>query len=364
MDAAAQTTPSALSDAELLELLALPPELGRDPTEVEAELSEEEKRFQAERKSILGGTDSAAICGFSSYRNAWDVAAEKKGILPAWHGNERTDIGRLLEEPVAQAYAKRTGYELELAPLVRDARSPFLGGHPDRLVIGRKKGAEIKTVQFGFEKWSKPGEPVRVPRDYYVQCQHYMMVTGFETWDLVALFGLSKIRWYELERNERVISALRQKDTDFWERFVVGAELPPIEPSEHAAAWLKGQHPAPKNDTLVLANEQQADIIDHWLAAKQLRAEYEREEERWKIQVQAAIGDATGIVAGGTTVTWKKNNDSVELATDWRAIAGVLQEQLLKVQPSVKSLVDALVQKFTTTVTTKKGPRVLRVKEA
>lgn len=42
----ATTNHPALSDSELLELLALPPELARDPTEVEAELSEEEKRFQ------------------------------------------------------------------------------------------------------------------------------------------------------------------------------------------------------------------------------------------------------------------------------------------------------------------------------
>lgn len=293
------------------------------------------------------------------------MAAEKKGILPPWRGNERTEIGRLLEDPVAKAYEKRTGRDLlTCTSVIRDLDHPFLGGHPDRLVRNMRKGAEIKTIQFGFEKWSKPGEPVRVPADYYVQCQHYMMVTGFETWDLVGLFGLSKIRWYELERNERVIAALREKDCAFWERYVVGAELPPIEPSDRAQTWLKKKYSAPKSDTLVLANEQQAETIAKWLEAKKLREKYQDEEELWKIRVQEAIGDATGIVSGSTTITWKKNKDSVELVTDWRAIAAVLQEQLLKYEPAVKPLVAALIQKFTRTITTKTGPRVLRPKEA
>jgi putative phage-type endonuclease len=363
-EAAVAPQSSQYSDEELLEMLALPPELAGEPTEVEMELSPEEQRFLEERRTTLGGTDSAAICGFSTYRNAWDVAAEKKRILPPWRGNERTEIGRLLEDPVAQAYAKRTGVELErVEGVVRDPKTPFLGGHPDRLVVGAKKGVEVKTVQFGFEKWSKPGEPVRVPQDYFVQCQHYMMVTGYELWDLVGLFGLNKIRWYTLERNERVISALRAKDEAFWERYVVGPDLPPIEPSERATAWLKGHHPAPKSDELVVANPEQAETVAHWLEAKGSRETFEAEEEKWKIRVQAAIGDATGITADGVSVTWKKNKDSVSLETDWATIARALEEQLLKAQPYVKPLIEALKTKFTRNVITKVGPRVLRVKK-
>ena len=361
MDAA---TKQPLSDTDLLDMLAIPADFGRDSTEIEAELSEEERQFQAERKSTIGGTDSAAICGFSSYRNAWDVAAEKRGLLPPWRGNERTEIGRLLEGPVAQAYSMRTGRKLEVSVgLMRDSRSPFLGGHPDGLVVDERRGVEIKTVEFGAEKWSKPGEPIRVPSDYYVQCQHYMMITGYERWDLVALFGLSRIRIYELTRNDRVIEALRAKDEEFWHRYIEGPELPAMEPSDRAKEWLEDRYPEPKGETIVLATQTQAEAIDRWRAAKEKRAEWELEEERWKIQVQQAIGDATGIVSGGTTITWKKNKDTVQLLTDWRAVAEVYREQILHLNPASKPLADAVIQKFTKATTTKEGPRVLRVKE-
>jgi predicted phage-related endonuclease len=367
-DSAAALVPEACrySDEELLELLALPAELAGQPSEAEIELSPEEQRFQEERRTTLGGTDSAAICGFSfPYRNAWDVAAEKKGMLPIWRGNERTEIGRLLEDPVAQVYAQRTGVQLEhCKEVVRDSKSPFLGGHPDRLVVDQKRGAEIKTVEFGFEKWSKPGEPLRVPQGYFVQCQHYLMVTGYETWDLVALFGLSKIRWYTLERNEKVISALRAKDESFWERYVEGPDLPPMEPSDGARAWLKGQYPAPKADKLVVANEEQAEAIAHWLEAKGSRESFEEEEERWKIRVQAAIGEATGITTDGAIVTWKKNKDTVELVTNWQEVAKVYREQLLNLTPQHRALIDVIPERFTQSVVKRVGPRVLRVSKA
>jgi putative phage-type endonuclease len=357
---------SSRSDEELLQLLALPSDLAGQPVETEMEPSEEEKRFLEERRTTLGGTDSAAICGFSGpYRNAWDVAAEKKGMLPIWRGNERTEIGRLLEDPVAKAYSQRTGLQLERVDgVTRDQKSPFLGGHPDRLVIGAKKGVEIKTVEFGFEKWSKPGEPLRVPQGYYVQCQHYMMITGYEAWDLVALFGLSKIRWYTLERNEKVISALRQKDETFWGQYVEGPDLPPMEPSESAKAWLKDKYSAPKTDDLLVATEEQAEAIAHWREAKSSREAFQEEEERWKIRVQSAIGDATGIAADGVTVTWKKNKDTIELVTNWQEVAMVYREQLLNLTPEHRVLIDVIPERFTRSVVTRTGPRVLRVSKA
>jgi putative phage-type endonuclease len=344
--------------AELLEMLALPDTLSGQPQESEVEETEEERLFRAERLTMLGGTDSAAICGFTPYRTGWDVAAEKKCMLPQWRGNERTEIGRLLEEPVAQAFSKRTGKEL-VSPtkaLRYPAPQSFLGGNPDRLVRDDQEGVEIKTVEFGFDKWSKPGEPMRVPKGYYVQCQHYMMITGYDLWYLVALFGLSRIRWYTIQRNDRVINALRDKDSEFWERYVIGDDLPPIEPSDRAREYLKITYPAPKTDDLVLATPEQRDAIHEWMAAKSKRERAEREEEKWKIHIQQAIGDATGILTDDTQITWKKNKDTTSLMTDW--------EQVSRDLAAAYSVdLGSFAAKYTSDLITRIGPRVLRAKE-
>ncbi len=344
-----------MTDEELKELLALPETLPGNATDDTLELPEEQRKFMEERKRIIGGTDAAALSGFSNYRTAWDVAAEKRGLLPAWGGSERTEIGRALEDPVARVYAARTGVTLAESPMLIDAEFPFMGGHPDRLIVDIPKGVEVKTVQFGFDKWSEPGEAVRVPKDYYVQCQHYLSITGFDAWDLVALFGLSRIRWYTIRRNERVIGALRSKEQEFWNRYVVGDEMPPMEASDRASEWMRLNHPAPKSETILFADEEQSQAIAAWRDAKTNRAAYEKEEEKWKIRIQQAIGDATGIASQGVTVSWKKNRDSVGEITDYSAlIADLAARHGFTVTP-------ADLAKFTKTVTTKTGARVMRL---
>ena len=356
--ATTEAAPTRLSDEDLLGLLALPADLRGTSVEAEVELSPEEAQFQEECRTSLGGTAVAAICGLSSYRTAWDVAAEHKGILPPFRGTERTRWGLLLEEPVLAEYARRTGYEVEKGSFIRDPEKAHRAGHLDGLVPKKKKVVEVKTVEFGREKWSEPGRPLRVPQDYYVQGQWYCGVTRFGSCDLVAMFGLSRMRWYELGANPRVVSALRERADEFWERYVVGNDLPPIEPSERAEAWLRGRHPRETGDTIVVANELQAEAITRWLQAKGQREEYERQEEKFKLHVQQAIGDATGIVAGDTTVTWKKNKDTVALVTDWQAL-------LLAYAEKHGFTIDAGdVVRFTKSITTRIGPRVLRPSKA
>jgi predicted phage-related endonuclease len=241
---------------------------------------------------------------------------------------------------------------------VRDADKPFLAGHPDGLVEGKKKGVEVKTVEWKREEWSEPGQPLRVPKAYYVQCQHYLGVKRFDLWSLVAQFGLSKLRWYDLEPNQKVIAALRERSEMVWERYVVGNELPPIEPSDRARAWLKLQHPEPRNETFVIANEEQAEAIAKWLESKKSREAWLAEEEKWRLHVQLAIGDATGIASGALVVTWKKNKDTRAILTDYEGLLAYYADKFgFQVQA------DDLVRS-SREVVTRIGPRVLRVKGA
>ncbi|HEY6005347.1 MAG TPA: YqaJ viral recombinase family protein [Anaeromyxobacter sp.] len=356
-ETATPAAPRAHTNEELLELLALPERLKGQPLEADVDLSPEEKQFREEARTSIGGTDAAAIAGLSPYKTTWDVVAEKLGILPPLESSERMRWGLAFEEPVMAEYARRTGQKLERIGHARDPEKPFLGAHADRLVAGRKKGVEGKTVEWKRDEWSELGEPVRVPRHYYVQCQHYMGVFRYGAWDLVALFGLSKLRWYELEPNGRVISALRARCEEVWAKYVLAGELPPIEPSDRARAWLKSRHPEETSDELVIANEVQEQAVAHWLEAKGQREAAEKEEERWKLHVQQAIGDAIGIVAGPTTVTWKKNKDTTALVTDYEALLAHYAEKH-------GFTIDAEdILGFTKSVITRVGPRVLRPKE-
>lgn len=315
--------------------------------------------WQEERRSIIGGTDMAAIAGFSPWRKPWDVAAEKKGLIPPLESSELMDWGLLLEEPIAKEYARRTGHRVRrVNQLVRDKEHPFLGGHPDRLVIGQRRGVEVKTVRGkGAQEWSAPGEPQKVPKHYYVQCMHYLGVMRFETWDLVPLFNMSAMRIYEILANPQVIAILRDKAVAFHQRFIAGDELPPMEPSEAAQAYLKATYPGNTMETFVAANPEQEEWISKWLEAKAKREKAEEEENRWKLKLQAAIGSASGIQGATDVITWKKDRDSMALVTDWEAILREVAEQHHLNVPA------ELIVRHTTNVVTRQGARKMLHRE-
>lgn len=311
----------------------------------------------AERRTMLGGTDMAAVLGFSPWRTAWDVAAEKKGLIPPQETSERMQWGTLLEEPIAREYGRRTGQRIRrVNQAMRHPAKPFLGGHPDRLVIGRKKGVEVKTVD-GSKKaeWSEPGEPLRVPKPYYIQVQHYMAISGFEAWDLVPLIGMRAMRIYPVPVNERVVQAIVDRGEEFWNRYCIGPDLPPIEPSAAAEAYLKHRYGAPLDTTIKIADEREEQIVRRWLEAKRGRELYEQREATLKIKVQQLIGDASGVRAGpDLMVTWRKDRDTVKLVTDYEAILRDLGCDIP---------VDLII-KHSKSVVTREGPRKLLVKEA
>jgi putative phage-type endonuclease len=345
--------PDTMSEVSTQEAIALPEILSGRPVESELPKDDALEAFLEERKTMLGGTDLAAILGFSPWKTAWDVAAEKKGIIPPTEASERMQWGTLLEDPIAKEYARRTGQRIRrVNEAMRHRTLPFLGGHPDRLVVGRRKGVEVKTVDRGAREWSEPGMPMKVPKAYYVQVQHYLAVTGYEEWDLVPLFGLRAMRIYTIEPNDRVMRSLLERGQDFWERYCIGPDLPPIEPSEAAKAYLREQYPTHDN-TLLIANEQLAETIAKWREAKSKREAYEKEEEKFKISIQAAIGSASGVRSGGLVVTWRKDRDSIAEITDWEAIVRDL---------NVPIAADLII-KHTRTEVTRQGARKLLVKE-
>jgi putative phage-type endonuclease len=298
------------------------PELAGDTTaDVELAGDPKQEQFLRERREIVGGTDAAAILGFHPWRTAWDVAAEKKGLLPPTIVSERMEWGTIMEHPIACEYAHRTGRRVRrLGGAVRDRDLPWLGGHPDRIVIGEKRGVEVKTVERGMDEWSRPGEPQRVPKHYYLQCQTYMSAMRFPVWDLVPLFGMTRMRIYEVPADERVIRPMRERLIEFHARFIAGPDMPPIEPSEAARAYLRQRFPEPRTEDWKYATEEEEEIVRRWLEAKRVHKQAEKELESWKMQLQQAIGDAHGIVAGEDVVSWKKDRDSVALETDWQGL--------------------------------------------
>ena len=166
------------------------------------------------RQRSIGGSDAAAIVGLSAYVSPYTVWADKLGKIPPSEDNEAMRQGRDLEQYVAERFAEATGKKVRRENnILINPDFPFAHANVDRIVIGEDAGLECKTTnQLNLKKF-KNGE---FPDHYYVQCMHYMMVTGCSKWYLAVLVLGREFLWFEIERDEEEIAALAKSEQEFW----------------------------------------------------------------------------------------------------------------------------------------------------
>ena len=132
------------------------------------------------RKLGLGGSDMAAVLGLSPWRSPIDVWLDKTSDTVEEKESEPMYWGNVLEEVVAQEFAKRSGYKVRNNNFTLQSEEyPYLLANIDREIVGLDAGLECKTANaFKANEWDGDN----VPDAYYIQCQHYMAVTGKSSW--------------------------------------------------------------------------------------------------------------------------------------------------------------------------------------
>ena len=254
------------------------------------------------RNKGIGGSDASVIVGLNSWKSPFQLWMEKTGQAEPedLEDNEYVYWGTTLEEVVAKEFTKRTGKKVVRRGLLQHCTIPFLLASVDRLVVGEDAGLECKTAN-GFAAKAWDGD--NVPDAYYVQCQHYMLVTGAKTWYIAALIGGNHFVWKEIPRNEDDIKALLEAEAEFW-RKVETKEMPDVDGSESCKQALSerftGGGPAielpSEADKIVLA------LADLKEGQKSIESQIKEQENKLRVM----LGDAEiGTTAEGRRVTWK-----------------------------------------------------------
>ena len=192
---------------------------------------EDLKWVNKKRSEVIGGTDMAVIMGLSKWKNRAQLLQEKRGL----HWTKETEAmgwGLRLEEPVANYYLekeRRNGMSIYLfspAPTQQQVQHPdidYFVGSPDRLVCEQHshkliRGLEIKTSnEFMKKQWD-----AGVPKNYNIQCQFYMMVTGTHTWDLACLVGGNKYYQFTLEKEPFIHEEMIELGAKFYKLMTEG----------------------------------------------------------------------------------------------------------------------------------------------
>lgn len=180
------------------------------------------------RKNGLGGSDIATILGLNPYKTSYQLYLEKtENIIDDTISLKESVVwGNLLEEPIAQRYADLTHKEIRTSETIIHPLFPYFLANPDRLIVGEKKGLEIKTVgSRSAHLWGESGSKI-IPEYYYPQIMHYLFVLDYDSWDVAALIGGQELRIYTFERDKEFDRIIEECGTEFWENNVL-KRIPP-----------------------------------------------------------------------------------------------------------------------------------------
>lgn len=201
------------------------------------------------RMKHIGGSDAAAILGLNEYVSRYTVWADKLGKIPPVEDNEAMRQGRDLEFYVAERFCEATGKKVRRENnILINPDYPYAHANVDRMVIGEDAGLECKTTSSLNMKKFKNGT---YPDKYYVQCVHYMMVTGCKKWYLAVLVLNRSFMWFEIERDEDEINALAQSEEEFW-KFVESESAPALDGTESTSDTINAIYPESNGESISL----------------------------------------------------------------------------------------------------------------
>ena len=259
----------------------------------------------ASHKNRIGCSEVAAALGVSPWQTAYQLWEIKTGR------RERDDIGGLLrirlgnklEQVVAELYQERTGNAV-----MRDRKEYThpnmpLVGHIDRRIVGQRKGLEIKTSlsKWIWDEWGEEWTD-QIPIHYLTQVMSYLLLTGWESWDVAALLAGPELKIYTVKASTDLFGMIAAGVNVFW-RCVETDTPPPIATPEDAIRrWPES---VPGQSVILPADS--TPILDSY---RQTKAEIKRldgELAQSELALKAIIGDAETLLddGGKTICTWK-----------------------------------------------------------
>lgn len=203
------------------------------------------------RKTGIGGSDAAAVCGMNPFSSSMKVFQDKTSGEIAEQDSEAVRQGHDLEDYVAKRFMEATGVKVRRSNyMYRSVEHPFMIADVDRLVVGEDAGLECKTASaYNADKW-KDGE---IPLHYVIQCMHYMSVTQKHTWYIAAVILGREFIYRKLEWNDEIIERLIEAEENFWKGYVEPGIIPPPDGSMACDAVLNRYfHTARKQSAVAL----------------------------------------------------------------------------------------------------------------
>lgn len=255
------------------------------------------------RREGIGGSEAAIIVGLNRFGSPLQLWADKMGLRKELEETEVMRQGSDLEEYVARRWMEATGKKVRRRNYIfRNTDYPHSIADIDREVVGENAGLECKTTSLYNKSDFENGE---IPPTYYVQCQHYMAVMGYDRMYLAVLVLSKAFYHFCIERDNGEIAALMEKEAAWWEEYVTGDSVPEPDGSDGDDALIRDRFPDSDGGEVFLGMRTQ-DFEELSELDRQIKDLTVR-RDACKQAIMQDMGEASKASAlNGWTATWKQ----------------------------------------------------------
>lgn len=256
------------------------------------------------RRLGVGASELPSLVGESPWMTERELALVKRGLLPTPADNDATRWGQRVEALGAADYQERTGRVLVAGETAFSERWPRLFATPDRRIVGENGLVEMKWAQ----RWSDP------PKRVAIQCQAQAHLSGADFVDVVVMGPFGEPGIQTIERSDDYLPLLDWAQ-EWYERYVEGDELPPVDESEGTKRHLASLA-APG---LMTATDEQTALVDRLRQARFDKAGAEKEEALARNLILSSMAGHDELEGPGFRITFHPSKGRV--TTDWEAVA-------------------------------------------
>lgn len=257
-----------------------------------------------ERVNYIGGSDAAAVMGMSRWTTPIQLWSEKAGVVAPEDisGKFPVRFGTKAEDIVAEFFEEETGLKVKkVKETIYHKTHKFIAVNLDRRVVGEDAFVELKTSN-ARKKHEWEGD--EIPKEYLIQCQHGLMVTGFAHCYIGVVFGNEEFVWKKIERDDEFIALLEKREVEFWQNFVVPKVMPKQVMAEDTDVLNKiypyqveGSEKRLGDEAAVIAQQRQALLQDKAMVVSEI--------DRCDAQLKAMMGEFETGRAGQYKITYK-----------------------------------------------------------
>lgn len=253
------------------------------------------------RRSGIGGSDIAALCGVNPFSSNVDVYLDKMGLLPKKE-NDKMRFGKLLEPVIADEYSRRNNANVERCnAILQNPSVPYFLSNLDRVIISQDDSPS-GILECKATAWAKAWDDETIPDMYYCQGQWYMGTTGLPYLDFAVL--ISGNVYYQPKRvafDPDAFSNLCKVADRFWNENVL-AKNPPV-PNQGCknSDSLQILFPSCDESQRIQLDPKLDALIDQRLRLSDIEAQAKSQSAAIEAQILFALKDAKY----GETPKWK-----------------------------------------------------------